>query len=443
MATGLALAPARAFFANAKSVVRGENLLCLAPIYWMLLDLIQGSFELEAVGKREVIQSFLAIGAFACSVWVGSMGRPWGLPRALKRAAGFEVRPRAWFGVAMLSFALGMLKFASGAGFNPATMISNLGKGRWYAAWQRGQFGGWDAFLDHMSYFGYLLPALTVVLGVRLGWLRIQTLAVLAMSAIFALFVAQGGGRRTVGVMVGIALILWLLLQKKVGARGFVVVSLAVVGVLSFMQFMLEYRNVGFGAVGTEMVVIGTEGPRVLRVDDNFLRTAQTIRLIPDVYPYTGLKYFVYMAVRPIPRVLWPGKPVDSGFDLAAALGKQGVALSSSIVGESYSAGGFLALIGVGWFYGRLAVMGTQLLFVETHSAFLMYGAWLMALFAGFRSMIDLILFGYVVLAWVAVVWIARHFAPAKRTGVRGQRVPSARAPLVSREADSARGGTR
>ena len=112
-------------------------------------------------------------------------------------------------------------------------------------------------------------------MGVRLGWLRIQTLAVLAMSGIFALFVAQGGGRRTVGVMIGMALILWLLLQKKVGARGFVVVSLAVVGVLSLMQFMLEYRNVGFGAVGTEMVVIGAEGPRVLRVEgERFLEPA-------------------------------------------------------------------------------------------------------------------------------------------------------------------------
>jgi len=48
-------------------------------------------------------------------------------------------------------------------------MVYYLGQERWAAPWGRGQLGGWDAFLDHLQYFGYLLPVLTVVIGVILA----------------------------------------------------------------------------------------------------------------------------------------------------------------------------------------------------------------------------------------------------------------------------------
>ncbi len=39
--------------------------------------------------------------------------------------------------------------------------------------------GGWDAFLDHFAYFGYLLPTLAVVLAREVGWLNWRTLLTL------------------------------------------------------------------------------------------------------------------------------------------------------------------------------------------------------------------------------------------------------------------------
>lgn len=443
MTVGLVAAPARAFFSSPRSIVRGEHVLALAPVYWLLLDLIQGSYDLDRVGASEVRVAFSAIGLFVIAVWFGSLGRGWRLPKSLQRAAEYSVGSQTWFGVALLVFCLGMFKFAYATGFDPLSMVANLGVGRWEAAWQRGQAGGWDAILDHLSYFGYLLPSLAVLLGRRAGWLKARTVITAILAAVFMLFVAQGGGRRTVGVMVGMALILWMLLQRRFGVRGVLVVGSAAVVVLAGMQAMLAHRNVGFSSYAEQSTLAGGQEARFLHVDDNFLRTAQVISLVPHSYPHTGLQHLIYILVRPVPRVLWPGKPMDPGFDLASALGLTGVSLSSSVVGEGYLMGGLLAVGLLGWFYGRLAAMGARLLPQESVGASLMYGAWTMTLFAGIRSLIDLVLFSYVVLAWVAVVWVARRFAPSRRRKGPSRAVASGRGPLPVHSADSAPDGAR
>ena len=53
-----------------------------------------------------------------------------------------------------------------------------------------------------------------------------------------------------------------------------------------------------------------------LHVDDNFLRLAQVIQLVPAQHDYVYLQQLIFTAVRPVPRVFWPGKPIDPGFDL-------------------------------------------------------------------------------------------------------------------------------
>src|SRR5262249_58850130 len=110
---------------------------------------------------------------------------------------------------------LGMLTFAVPSNFNVVEMFSYLGQGRWSAPWVRGQLGGWDAFLDHVQYFGYLLPALTVVMAHRAGWADLRTLSSTGMALVMLLFLAQGGSRRIIGVIVGMGLILWMLTQQR------------------------------------------------------------------------------------------------------------------------------------------------------------------------------------------------------------------------------------
>ncbi|HEU5460260.1 MAG TPA: O-antigen polymerase [Pyrinomonadaceae bacterium] len=424
MSAGLATAPIVAALRYPKALLRGESLLALAPIYWLLLDLLQGVYTMEDITADQVRLGFFGIGLFIVMVWLGAIRHSWKLPKVLIGSVSQEFPVNTYFGLALACFFIGMLTFAVPCNFDVSEMVYYLGKERWVAPWGRGQLGGWDAFLDHLQYFGYLLPVLTVVIGRRAGVRNLRTLICIAMSVVVALFLAQSGSRRVIGVVAGMALILWVLDQRRLRIKHLLTTLLTIAGLLLALQVMLEYRNVGLGAVvGKGEAVSGHFEKRQfleeqhLRVDDNFYRLCQIIQLIPESYPFVYHKYFVYVIVRPVPRVFWPEKPVDPGFDLPTALGVQGVSFSYSVIGEFYMSLGFIGIALGGWFYGRVSSMASALLArCRTQGALVIYSIVVMALFSGMRSILDLILVSYVVLAWVGLSHLFIKLRIAKAT---------------------------
>lgn len=412
MTAGLLTAPFAALLHQPRIILRGEYLLTIAPVYWLLLDLLQSLYSMAAIDNEEIRQAFLAIGLFVVMVWIGAVRRPWKIPSIIIRTAQQEFSLNAYFGLAIACFVIGMLTFAIPCNFNIAQMIYYVGQERWAAPWGRGQLGGWDAFLDHLQYFGYLLPVLTVVVSRYAGWRNIHTIVCFFMSLVMTLFLAQSGSRRVVGVVVGMALILWVLGHERLRIKHVIQTCVAVVALLIALQVMLEYRNVGLGAVvgiRTDAAESREEKKRFfdtehLRVDDNFFRLCQVIQLIPRTYPFVYHEYFLYVIVRPIPRVFWPGKPVDPGFDLPSAVGVEGVSYSYSVIGELYMSLGFIGIALGGWFYGRLSAMARGLLArSNTLAALVMYSVIVMALFSGMRSILELVLVSYVVVAWILI----------------------------------------
>ena len=180
---------------------------------------------------------------------------------------------------------------------------------------------------------------------------------------------------------------------------------------LFFLQLMVEYRGVGFQEIyKTGEIELKRDK---LHVDDNFLRLSQIIDLVPDKYPFVYQQQIVYVMVRPIPRVFWPDKPIDAGFDLTSAVGLSGLSLSTSVIGEFYLSWGFVFVLVGAWFYGKLATMISPLLLEDKPSAKLVYCLSSMALFAGVRSMLDLVLMSYALVAWVLV----SNFVLSKQKG--------------------------
>ncbi|HKY43149.1 MAG TPA: hypothetical protein VJM50_08630 [Pyrinomonadaceae bacterium] len=411
MSAGLATAPVATAIRYPKALLRGESLVALAPIYWLLLDLLQGVYAMEDIAADQARLAFLGIGAFVVMVWLGAIRRSWRIPKVLINSVQQEFSINTYFGLALACFFIGMLKFAVPCSFNVAEMIHYLGQERWSAPWGRAQLGGWDAFLDHLQYFGYLLPVLTVVIGRRVGLRNMRTVICIATSVVMALFLAQSGSRRVIGVVAGMALILWVMDQQRLRVKHLLTTVFAIVALLVTLQVMLEYRNVGLGVlVGQGEIPTGRSAKvqvleaQHLRVDDNFYRLCQIIQLIPQSYPFVYHKYLFYVIVRPVPRVFWPEKPVDPGFDLPTVLGVQGVSFSYSVIGELYMSLGLLGIALGGWFYGRVASTASGLLSrCTTQGALVIYSIVVMALFSGMRSILELILVSYVVLAWVGL----------------------------------------
>jgi oligosaccharide repeat unit polymerase len=416
LALGLLVAPIVAAFHQPKALLRAEHLLVIAPIYWLLLDLLQRAYSMAGIAHAEIEVAFISIGVFVCCTWLSSIGRPWRVPAFIRDSVAKDLPSSVYFYLAIASFALGMLRFAIATDFNVIDMFRYVGSGRWDAPWARGALGGWDAFLDHLQYFGYLTAVLTVVVGRRMGWRNWRTLVSAAMSVVMALFLVQSGSRRVIGVVVGMALVFWILSQDSgIKIKHAIAATATVIALLIAMQVMLQYRNVGLTVALSEPSVQddGSLPNEYVHVDDNFYRLCQIIQLIPSTHPYVYHGYLLYALVRPIPRVLWPDKPVDAGFDLTRAIGDQEVSYSCSVIGELYMSLGLLGVALGGWLYGRLAAFANGVLTQSTGlGAVVIYSIGVMALFSGTRSILELVLVSYVIVAWVV---LSRLFSMRRR----------------------------
>ena len=411
LAFGILLVPIMRAVRRSPTLLHAENLVAVGFVFWLLLDLIQGAYDLSQATEAATRDAFIAIGLSATAMWAGVAFRPWKLPPWIAEVAGSQLSDRMLSRLIPACFVLGMFNFAYSVGFDLPLMFSYLGQQRWSAPWGRAQLGGWDAFLDQMQYFGYVLPSLTALLIARRGFV-LQVWLAIGASGIMLAFLSQGGGRRLVGVTVGAAILVWIQAQQRISVRRLTIAGVGVVALLATMQFMLNIRTVGY----EEFTFRGQSDYDYLHVDDNFLRLAQVIELVPAEYPYLNFNQVWFTLIRPVPRVFWPSKPVDPGFDLPTALGLKGISLSTSIIGEWYLSWGWLAVIFGGWLHGRLARSVNALRDnAQFHSNPIVYGLAVMVLVAGMRSMLELVLMSYALIAWWGVNRLTRERVIATR----------------------------
>lgn len=411
LSLGIVLVPLARGIRRSPALLNAENLVAFGFVFWLLLDLIQGAYDLRDAADWAIRDAFIAIGISAAMMWMGVAGKPWPLPNWIKEIAQRPMDTKTVGRLVPVCFLLGMFNFAFATGFNLSVMFSYLGEQRWAAPWGRAQLGGWDAFLDQMQYFGYVLPSLTALLISRRGFKPLTWVSI-ALSGVMLAFLAQGGGRRIIGVTVGAAIIVWIQAQQTINTRRIVLAGTAAIGLLAAMQFMLNIRTIGY----EEYAYTGASDYDYLHVDDNFLRLSQVIQIVPAEHEHVGFQQLIFTAVRPIPRVFWPGKPVDSGFDLPSIVGLKGVSLSTSIIGEWYLSYGWIAVIFGGWLHGRLArTVNVLRESSEYRTNPIVYGLAVMVLVSGMRSMLELVLMSYALVAWWAANRLARSRAVASR----------------------------
>ncbi|MDP9052972.1 MAG: hypothetical protein M3N93_01515 [Acidobacteriota bacterium] len=371
-----------------------DTVLCLSIVYFHLLELIEGLYPLE-VSREAVIGAFLMIATFRCAILLGLSMNAWRLPRAVTSLASRRYSSRGLFCILTIFFCLGVFNYAFNSNFSLQTFETNLLSPRFEATWSRGALGGWDAFTDNMTYFGYLLPTWTVLLARQLKrWLDPRVILGWLYSIIFLACVTQGGGRRLLGVIIGSAILMYMLTAGKHWLRTGVISILSAGLLLGGLELVLQNRNRGYGDFSYHEV-------SAVNIDDNFLRVSQVYEIFPDHVPYTGLQAVIYAVVRPVPRIFWENKPVDMGFDLAKYLGFEGVGFTMSIVGEAYMSWGFSGVFLVGLFLGKLIKMWQALDQSKTLSSFALYSLGCMAMFSGVRSIVELILMSYPILFWV------------------------------------------
>jgi oligosaccharide repeat unit polymerase len=399
MTIGLLFVPALRLVGGSDETTNAENFVMVGLVFWLLLDLLQGAYDLRQASSDALRDALASIGVTAAAVWIGLLGKPWKAPGWLVDVTSRPLEARTITRLVPICFVLGMFNFAYSVDFDIPEMFSYLGASRWSAPWARAQLGGWNAFIDQMPYFGYVLPSLTALLIAKQGLSRPTTFIAIGCSVIMLLFLAQGGGRRLIGVTVGAALLVWVQAHPGLRFKNMIIVGIGTIALAWASQFILNIRSAGLET----FLERGSEYD-YLHVDDNFLRLAQVIEIVPRQHPHVGSSMVLYALVRPIPRVFWPSKPVDAGFDLAQQVGLKGVSLSMSIIGEWYIGWGWISIVIGGWLHGRLAKAANTLREQGIASRNpIVYGLAVMVLVAGLRSMLDLIIMSYALVAWWGV----------------------------------------
>jgi hypothetical protein len=398
----LLLVPAiEAFLFGIRPALKIRNVLLVGIVYWLLADLIQALYSIEATPQGIRI-AYLATALFAIAVSLGGSVRLIGLPRGVRRLTRLELTGRMIFACAIFSFFTGIFYYLYMASFDPVVIvIAMFDSSRFEAPWARGQFGDADSFVEQLTYFGYLLPPLTAVLYMRSpSFLNAKVVLCVIMSAIFLLFLAQGGGRTSIGAALGSAILGGTLLTRR-RVMGFHLVTILAVtfAVQVMMNYIVENRGSGLGAAKVDDWTFST-----VRVDDNFNRLSQTADFVPTFFPYSNLQFFYFTLVRPIPRVLWPGKPLDEGFDLAKMLGEEDTSFTVSVIGEAYAGFGFPLVFVTGLLFGALARWWEQTLDERpTSVAVMVYSIGTMALFGAERGFVNIVLLSYPILSlWAA-----------------------------------------
>src|SRR5262249_25818196 len=149
------------------SALRAEHILMLALVYWLLLDPLQSAYPLYLVSYDSVVMAMTAIATMAIGIWLCAAGQGRPAPSFILRTARFSIGDSNLFWGACIAFLLGTFYFAWSSGFDLSIMLDGLGRERFAAPWDRGDKGDWRAFAEHMVYFGYVLPSLTVLLAHR------------------------------------------------------------------------------------------------------------------------------------------------------------------------------------------------------------------------------------------------------------------------------------
>lgn len=386
------------------NLVRCENLILVGLVYWILLDLLQNQNEPHGVTLDAVQFAFLSIGLFGSAVCLGTMVFSWTLPRRVLVAAQVEVAPNILFGSMVACFLLGMTHYLVSCEFDIELLFRSLGKPRFSAPWssaRAGRFGGWSAFREHLVYFGYLVPTLTVLVAKFYGWQSVQSIVAIACSVIVLLFASQSGTRSEIGVIVGAGVLCWFLSQRMLTVGLAMKLGFVVVLLLIWMQFVLAVRNAGLW----RFLSSDTEVESKISVDDNFSRICQVMDLIPNRVDHTYGGQLYYVAVRPIPRAIWQGKPTDAGFSFEQHVGTDEVTtLSVTMIAELYYDFGFPFIFIGGVLYGGLARMWNALLEVRRGVVWpMLYGLGAMALFVGIRSEQAFVVRTYPIIFWLAL----------------------------------------
>jgi len=379
---------------NIYRIMTGRTVVLVSVFLWYLLEALVVPNDLAAMttqGEYDAGLLFVAVGVMAFLATYHSISIP--LFGPLARRLPYLNEPRViWpllLGCLMIGFG-GLLLYLD---FNVLAFFEGLTgmAARWDQTLSRGRYGSWRTILYELQMF---LQA-AVPLAVALAFMKHAGIGKRVFAGLFVAWISvrtfTSGTRSTLLpiILCVSAAVVWNATPR---VRRWLIVGGVPCALLAgyFVSAIIVLgRNEGKFDVNaaTEAEYVGFEMFRELLF---VARSSQEGRLSPQL----GVTYFTQL-VNPIPRAIWPDKPVaDAVLILARAYGAVGpdgeplMTISPGFLGEAYLNFGMVGLLIVPGLAGLIVRAWDRMFRIATSALppFLIYAAGLATIFASGRS---------------------------------------------------------
>jgi hypothetical protein len=293
-----------------------------------------------------------------------------------------------------LSFFFGYLYMLMAVNFNVGMMIDQMMGPRFTQPWGRDRLGNWQALLVELGAIVNLVPPLGGLILARREKYGLVGYVPVIIALLFCLFEGFASSTRNV---LATYLITFLIgygvnLTKKRAAEFLIFCCLAAIGFYEASGIMLETRTIGLKEYlnSRHAPAFEEEEPSAFFVDYNLINISQLTQEFPSAHPFLGWEVPYVAAVHPIPRAIWPGKPMGLSMSIESALEDEddSTTLSATFVGESYMAGGIFGVVLAGIFFGILTGWwGRFASGISSEFGFLIYASGFLAIAISMRSL--------------------------------------------------------
>lgn len=387
------------------------DILCLTALYYLTL--------VEFLYPQEQFNQLLTPEQTAQALYVlliafGSLaiGRHFNFFKPAPQGwLNFENIPnQALFRLFLISALLGYFYIFLSVDFDPFKVFDALLGPRFGVPWGRGRLGDWRSLLIELKLLVYVIPPLAgIIWNRRQDFRPWQIFLVIAVFA-FTLFEGFAGGTRNV-FSSHLATFLggYFLSLKRPNIFNIAIPS-AVMGyaMVFATRHMLGFREMGIRRYLETAAYTSERVQDTLSVDYNLNSLALLVDAFPKKHDFLGLEVLFVFATKPIPRVLWPGKPENLSVSIEQILDAKGWTVAATYIGESYMIGGILAVIVISLALGMLASWWSRTAAFNTSG----YGFVINALgfFTGGITMRSLSVLTTSLLPIVALIFIVKFF---------------------------------
>jgi hypothetical protein len=429
---GAALGLGFAFEARSglKNIVRADLVALLAFYYLTLYEFLfpQPFFDGAMPHSGTTYKALWAVLIGFAGIMIGRHFVPRG--RQPFEAVMTRDTPARWLVMIFWgSFVLGYLHMFIGVGGDIPKMLDFMTRPRFEQPWGRGRFGDWKALINELSLLLYFIPPLTGLVLARRDRFSTATVAGMVLGLAWTLFYGFTTGTRSLfGAYLVTFVIAFAFAAPAARRREVVFVGLSVAAIMAISTgAMLQMRSIGFQRwwKGGFKELVNRQTVSVF-VDDNLLAIAKIASYFPEQHDYLGAEIPWLAVVRPIPRVLWSGKPAGLSVSVEEQVFKlKGLTISSTFAGEGYMSGGLPGVACYAILFGVLAGFWNRMASPRNSElGILIYSSGFFAVVIAMRSVMTLT----TALLTPAAGIVLGHFVVkgARRVLARGPRRPVA-----------------